>query len=294
MKISRRSFMQSSLAGGAGLWLASHLPARGAVTFQLSACDWSLGVTCDPAGLDLALELGLNGLEISASDGAADQLKIADPAFREAYKEAMARTGLVVSSVAMGLLNEHPLATDPRGPAWLEQTIDGTADLGAKVILLAFFGKGDLLESKGWFSKSTDLKEAELDAVVERVKAVVPRAEKAGVILGLENTLSAKQNLAILDRIQSDVVQVYYDVGNSTYSGYDIAQEIRELGDRICQIHFKDGGFALGEGKVDMDAVAKAMEAISYEGWVTLETAIQKGDRDGSFRKNAAFARAMF
>lgn len=295
MKLSRRHFMHRSLAGAAGLWLASRLPAQAAVQIRLSACDWSMGVTCDPAGMDLAKDLGLEGLEISAADGAADQLKIADPAYLEAYKEAMERTGLVVSSVAMGLLNDHPFATEERAPAWLEQTIDGTAALQAKVILLAFFGKGDLIQSKGWFGRGGgDLKAKEVDIVVGRLKEAVSRAEKAGVILGLENTLSAEQNLAILDRVQSDAVRVYYDVGNSTYSGYDVPQEIRELDDRICQIHFKDGGFALGEGKVDMSAVAEAMEAINYDGWVTLETAIQQRDRDGSFRKNAAFTRNLF
>ena len=294
MKISRRHFIHGSLAGTAGLWLASRQADRAAVKIRLSACDWSLGVTCDPAGMDLALELGLDGLEISAADRAADELKIADPAYLQSYKDAMERTGLVVSSVAMGLLNENPFATDERAPAWLEQTIDGTAALEAKVILLAFFGAGDLIQSKGWFSKGGDLKEKEVDIVVERLKDGVSRAEKAGVILGLENTLSAEQNLSILDRIQSDAVRVYYDVGNSAYSGYDVPREIRDLGDRICQIHFKDGGFALGEGKVDMSAVAEAMEAINYDGWVTLETAVQKRDRDGSFRKNAAFTRDLF
>jgi len=294
MKLSRRSFLHTGLCGAGALWLASSRLSQAAVQFKMSACDWSLGVSCDPSGLDLALSLGLDGLEISAADGAADQLKIADPSYRQQYKEAMERTGLSVSSVAMGLLNDYPFATDDRAGAWLEQTIDGTADLGAKVILLAFFSKGDLLQSKGWLSKGGDLKAREVDAVVERVKAVVPRAEKAGVILGLENTLSAAQNLAILDRIQSDAVKVYYDVGNSTYSGYDIAREIRELDDRICQIHFKDGGFVLGEGKVDMKAVADAMTAIDYQGWIVLETAVQKKDRDASFRQNAAFVRGMF
>jgi len=39
-------------------------------------------------------------------------------------------------------LNSNPLATDPRGPAWLEQSIDAAKDLGAKVILVAFSAGG--------------------------------------------------------------------------------------------------------------------------------------------------------
>ena len=76
MKLSRRSFLHTGLCGAGALWLASSRLSQAAVQFKMSACDWSLGVSCDPSGLDLALSLGLDGLEISAADGAADQLKI--------------------------------------------------------------------------------------------------------------------------------------------------------------------------------------------------------------------------
>ena len=66
------------------------------------------------------------------------------------------------------------------------------------------------------------------------------RAEKAGVILGLENYMSAEANLSIIDKVGSPAVQVYYDVGNSTDKGYDILKEIRLLGKRICEFHAKD------------------------------------------------------
>jgi sugar phosphate isomerase/epimerase len=198
----------------------------------------------------------------------------------------MKETGLVVSSVAMGLLNQAPMAVDPRGPAWLDQTIDATHDLGAKVILMAFFGDGDLRNGDG-------LKAGAVDTVVERLKEAAPKAEKAGVVLGLENTLSAEQNLAILDRVKSSAVKVYYDCGNSTNNGYDVPKEIRLLDDRLCQIHFKDGGNFLGQGKVDMTPVAKAIEDIDYAGWVVLETAIKDDDRDGSFQTNARFVREL-
>ena len=57
--------------------------------------------------------------------------------------------GVAVSSVAMGLLNGFPMVSDPRAMAWVEQTIDGTKDLGANVMLMAFFGKGTCATSRG-------------------------------------------------------------------------------------------------------------------------------------------------
>ena len=294
MDMTRRDFMRFGAAGAAGLVLAAQWKAYAGLDIKLSACDWSLRARGELEGLDVAKAVGLDGIEISSAKEPQDTMDVADPAIRQAYMDKSKETGIVISSVAMGLLNNAPLATDPRGPAWLEQTIEGTKALGAKVVLLAFFGKGDLLEKKSLLSNDGSLKEKELDVVVERLKEAAPKAEAAGVILGLENTLSGAQNLAILDRVQSDAVRIYYDIGNSTYNGYDVPAEIRELGDRICQIHFKDGGFFLGEGKVDMDPVAKAMSDIEYSGWVVLETAVREKDRDMSFTRNAQYVKKLF
>lgn len=295
MATTRREFMKAGALGAAGLLWTSKLRAESGLNIKIGACDWSFRESCNPEGFDQAKALGMDGLEISSTDEAREVLKIADPEFQVAYKNAMTRTGLAVSSIALGLMNSYPLASDDRGPAWLEQTITAAAALQAKVILVAFFSDGDLLQKKGLLGiGGMELKEKELDVVVERLKVAAPKAAEAGVILGLENTLSAAQNLAILDRVQSDAVRMYYDVGNSTNGGYNVPAEIRDLKDRICQIHFKDGGNFLGEGDVDMDAVGKAMTDINYNGWVILETAVRDNDRDGSFLKNIEFVKTMF
>jgi sugar phosphate isomerase/epimerase len=286
MNITRREFLVGAAGGVAGtaFLLPRFAAAQGAVKIRLSACDWSLQAG-GPDGLEIAKRVGLDGLEISPGE-IAEKLQIADPAYRQKYKEAVQKTGVVVSSMALGMLNNFPLASDPRGPGWLEQSIDATKDLGGKVILLAFFGKGDLRDGD-------KLKKAELDTVIERIKDAAPKAKEAGVILGIENMLSAEQNLAILDRIQSDAVRIYYDIGNSTGNGYDVPAEIRLLGGRICQIHFKDGKHYLGQGDVKMDPVAEAINAINYKGWVVLETSIPSKDRDADFKKNADFVRKL-
>jgi L-ribulose-5-phosphate 3-epimerase len=286
MKLSRRSF----LAGAGGALAATPLLRRSCALaadsgLRLGACDWSLRVS-GPEALAVAKEIGLDGVEVSAGS-AADVLHLAKPEVQAAYQTAVQETGMLVPSVAMGLLNEHPFATDPRGPAWLEQTLGAAEALEAQVILLAFFGKGDLREG-------TTLKAGDIDVVVERIRAAAPLAEKAGVILGLENTLSARDNLAILERIQSEAVLVYYDICNSTNNGYDVPDEIRMLGDRICQIHLKENGVLLGEGKVDMLGVQQAVEAIGYKGWLVLETPIIDDDMKGSFIRNAEYTRVLF
>ena len=228
MDITRRRFLARTACGVAGAVAAPswvHAAEAEAPRLRLSACDWSLKAR-GPEGLEIAQRVGLDGLEISAGS-ATDTLDVAKPEVRRAYKEYAAKTGVIVSSVAMGFLNGAPLAEDPRGPAWLEQTIDAAKDLSARVILLAFFGKGDLRHKD-------ELKTDCINVVVERIKEAAPRAEKAGVVLGLENTLSGKDNLAILERIGSDAVQVYYDTGNSSYNGYDVPAKITPDGLFFC------------------------------------------------------------
>ena len=119
------------------------------------------------------------------------------------------------------------------------------------------------------------------------------RVKEAGVILGLENTLSAVQNLDICDRVKSDAVQVYYDIRNSTSNGYDVPAEIRLLDDRMCQIHFKDGSDYLGEGIVEMAPVAEALNDIAYAGWIVLETSTPSKDRNADFKRNAEYVRNL-
>jgi L-ribulose-5-phosphate 3-epimerase len=112
------------------------------------------------------------------------------------------------------------------------------------------------------------------------LRELAPVAEQSGIILGIENTLSAEENIHILQRVGSPAVKVWYDVGNSTNMGhFDVPHEIRLLGkDRICQIHIKDKVY-LGKGAVDVKGCLQAMADIGYTGFCILETAVPTGDR---------------
>ena len=280
--ITRRTFLKGAtvgLASGGAMaqLLAEAAPASPSARIRIGSCV---------IGLEQAKQAGLDGVEIGVGN-AADQLRVADPAVRQQYKEQMASTGRVISSFMMGVLNSNPLASDPRAPAWLEQSIGAAKDLGAGVILVAFFGKGNLLDGG-------QLKPADVEVVVQRLKAAAPRAKEAGVILAIENTLSAKQNADILERIGHASVRVYYDVGNSTRNGYDVPAEIRFLKDRIACIHFKDGRNYLGEGPIQFEPITAAINAIGYQGWIVMETANPSKDATADANRNATFIRRLF
>jgi len=191
--------------------------------------------------------------------------------------------GLPVSSLALGTLNEIPLKNDPRAEQWLSDSVDVLKAMGLTVVLVPFFGKGDLRNDK----QGTD-------EVVAALKRVAPKAEKAGVILGLESWLSAEQHVDIIDRVGSPAVQVYYDVGNSQKAGYDIFKEIRWLGKRICEFHAKDNDDLYGKGTMNFPEVRKAMEEIGYRGWMQIEGTTKPLGPVESTRYDVNYLRSVF
>jgi sugar phosphate isomerase/epimerase len=273
-------------AGAAGLaWLAPFAPllaGEGGRRFRIGACDWSLGKMGDPAVFAVARQIGLDGVQVSLGT-AANDMRLRQAAVQKQYRDAAREAGLEIASLAISELNEVPYKADPRTVAWVEDSIEVCRALGLRVVLLAFFSKGDLRDDP-----------AGVDEVVKRLKAVAPRAEKAGVSLGIESWLSADDHLKILDRVGSAAVKVYYDVCNSNDRGYDIYREIRKLGDRICEFHAKENGALLGQGKVDFRKVRAALDDIGYRGWIQIEGAVPAGKGMlESYEANCRFLREV-
>ncbi len=134
-----------------------------------------------------------------------------------------------------------------------------------------------------------------MDYVGDFLKEIAPEAEKAGVVLGIEDTISAEDNVRILERAKSRAVQVYYDVGNSTKGGFDVVKEIRWLGkDRICEFHLKDNPHYLGEGKIDFPAIVNAITDIRFSGWAHLETDSPSQNVEADMGRNLKYIRDLF
>lgn len=290
-KLSRREMLARSAQAALLLGLgqtgiarpATQLSEASGPGFKIGACDWSLGKLGNPQAFDIAKEIGLDGVQVSLGT-AADDMRLRQEAVQREYREAARRTGIQVASLAIGELNNVPYKSDPRTIPWVADSADACKAMGVKVVLLAFFGNGDLRDDKDG-----------TDEVVRRLKAAAPRAEKAGAILGIESWLSAEQHLEIIERVGSSAVRVYYDVCNSHDRGYDIYKEIRMLGKRICEFHAKENGSLLGKGNVDFRKVRDAMEDIGYRGWIQIEGAVPSGaDLVESYKANCRFLRGIF
>lgn len=252
--------------------------------FKIGACDWSLGRRQQLSALQLAKEIGLDGVQVSF-DKADDRYDLRKPAVRREYLETCKTLNLEIASLAMGILNRRPYASDPESEQWVADCIEVMPKMNQHIVLLAFFSKGDI---KG--------KPDAQEAVIQRLKKVTPQAEKAGVVLGIESTLNADEHIRILDAIGSPAVKVYYDVANMTRAGYDIYKEIRQLGrERICQIHAKEIGSLLGQGKVDFPKVKKALDDIGWCDWLVIEGATVRGKSlEQCYKLNQKYLRSIF
>ena len=129
-----------------------------------------------------------------------------------------------------------------------------------------------------------------MDHVGNALRDLAPEATKAGVILGLEDTISAEDNVRIMERSRFRNVLVYYDVGNSTKAGFDPVKEIRWLGkDRICQFHLKDNPHYLGEGSIQFAPIMQAIHDIDFTGYANLETDAPSKELEADMRKNLTY-----
>lgn len=285
MRITRRKFIHH---GAAGLGIAATLShqllfaaAAKNVKFKIGVTDWNLRQEGKLESIALAKKIGFEGVQISLGTGT-DKLPLSDPATQQAFLAESKRAGLPLASVCLNILHRNILKSDPLGQRWVADSIPIARSLGIKVILLPFFGKGALKT------------QAEMDRVGDILREIAPQAEKAKVILGLEDTISARDNVRIMERAKSPAVLTYYDVGNSTKEGFDIIEEIRFLGrDRICEVHLKDNPHFLGKGTINFPAVLDALVDIGFSHWAQLETECPTDSVENDMAINLGYIRDL-
>lgn len=281
MLLSRRQL----LAGAAAASLASarQTQARSLDGLKIGVTDWNLRLTGKLEALRLAASLGFEGVEVSLGrepDG--DRLAMDNHDLQQQHLAEARKQGIALAGTCLNILHRNYLKNDKLAQKWVADGIAVTKALNAKVMLLPFFGKGALETRR------------EIDYVGDILRELAPEAEKAGVILSPENTISAEDNVRLMDRSRSPAVLTYYDVGNSTLAGFYIIKEIRWLGAaRIAQFHLKDNPNYMGEGKIDFAAVMDAIADLDFKGFANLETNSPSKSVADDMRRNLAYTRTV-
>lgn len=281
--VNRRHFLDASLRacalGPAAASLSAQLLRK--EKLRIGVTDWNLNLGADPQAVPLAARLSFQGVQVSFGRKLTDgKLPVDNPEVIARYLQLSKENGIPIDGTCVDRLHDNGLKSDKQAPKWVADSIRLTRELHTKVLLLPFFGPWALTT------------QAEMDYTADALRELAPEAEKAGVILGLEDTISAEDNVRIMERARSKSVLVYYDVGNSSKAGFDVVKEIRWLGkSRICQFHFKDNPDYLGEGSIPFERVMHTIHDMGYSGYANLETDSHPGMLEADLRRNLMFIR---
>ena len=246
-------------------------------------------------------EAGADGVEIHYAS-AATALALNDPLHADRLAAAAAESGLAVTSLCLHCLAATPsLIGRPEvvqsGQQVVLRALGCAAQAAVPAVTIPFFGK------------NTIEVEEELNRAADALLELVDQAEEVGVRLVVETSLAFHQQQFLLDRLgNTGFVQVSCNPAVALARKLDMPTGIRQLGAgaiaqvRIKDVRLVDGGppdfdVPLGEGDVDFRAVAQALRAVAYDGWVIAEppvTVHTARDSLANARQAVAFAKALF
>src|SRR6478609_6527322 len=289
MEMSRRDFVRT-----AGI-AATVLPAVSRTQAQTSAAtlpvrigmtDWNLGKRGDVTKVALAREIGLDGIQVSLTFPTDGSPHLREPATQAAFRQAALDNGIQICSLAIGSPGRSrlPLHTNPAAAILLVEAVEVARNLGTTNILLPILGDSHINMAN----------QQEVDTFVAMMKEVARYAEKAGVVVAIEDWISAEDNLRLLNAIGSDAVGVYYDARNIKSRVHDPYGEPARLGRRINQVHIKNGPKLMRDADIlDWPRLAQEYHDIGYRGWFVLETDAPSNLIDDT-RANIEYVRKTF
>ncbi len=300
--LNRREFVGAAAAAGLTLAAAGHAKAA---TFKHpfhKAVFWSARKN-DPK-LDEIKAAGFEGVECLDWNVTPEEAKAA--------RKRAEKAGLVIHSVLRGWLdfNSKNPSEVANSLSSAEVTIRAAQGYGASAVLIVPCKLGSNIPTpnawefdiemdpktghisrvvKGDNTKFKDYIEAQnwaTDTSRENLRKLIPVAEAAGVIVGVENVWNnfwVRPELFkhLIESCDSQWIQAYFDIGNQVKYVIPPEDWIRALGKLVVKTHVKDyklnadnhGGSwpRLREGSVNWPAVRKALDDIGYEGWGTIE-----------------------
>jgi hexulose-6-phosphate isomerase len=216
-----------------------------------------------------AARLGLHSIEWIFEAPRFDENPLWTEAGREEIRELVAQSGVRVQSVCADYFMVHRLAGE--SSLSLSQNRDVLADLivaahavGADRILIP------LLETS-----AVDTPELQREVVIS-LRSVVDVAERYGVTLGLEMEIPGVDYAKVVQSVGSPRVRAYYDTGNSTAQGADVAQDIVPLLPLLHAVHIKDrvrggGSKPLGTGDTNFQGFFPALLRAGFRGDFVLQ-----------------------
>jgi sugar phosphate isomerase/epimerase len=161
----------------------------------------------------------------------------------------------------------------------LERHLDCCAELGIRYVVIHPGGR-DLATPE-------DFRRA-LERNVDGFTRLADRAEKLGLMIGLENTLDSRDThrvfgsvpdelLDLIAKVGSPALGITFDTSHANVRGLDLGAAIRQLGPLICCTHISDNDGSgdqhrtPGSGTIHWPSVMAAFREIGYQGTLNFE-----------------------
>ncbi len=246
-------------------------------------------------------DAGFDGVETNA---------ILPPDEAARSREAAAQVGVSIHSVLRGWASFNSAKPEEVAASW-QQSADAlraAKAYGADAVLLVPCRIGGMAMPQPWeFKVKFDPATGHLTQVVDgdnapyqdylaahdhawdtslaQLKKLAAVADETGVVIAVENVwnnlfVDPYHFAAFIDAVGHPLVQVYFDLGNQVKYG-PTPDWVRILGRRIAKCHVKDfklkedghgGSFVnIRDGSNDWPAIRRALDAIGYGGWMTIE-----------------------
>jgi sugar phosphate isomerase/epimerase len=292
--MTRRRFLASAAAAAISTALlpSCRTPTPRGPRYRIAVCDWMILKRQKPGAFPLAKEIGADGVEVdmgSLGERETFDNQLAKPEVRRQFLDTAAGLNLEICSIAMSGFYAQSFAERPTVPRMLDDCLDTMKGMNVKIAFLPLGVQNDLV-------RHPELR----PAIVERLKAIAPKAEQAGVIIGLETSLDAAGEVQLLKEIGSPAVRIYFNFANALQNGRDLCAELRTLGkDRICQIHCtnQDGFWLQDDPKIDLPRVKQTLDEMGWRGWLVIERSRKASDPrnvKGNFSANTSYLKSIF
>lgn len=237
--------------------------------------------------LQLAKDAGFDAVELNFDLESDLSIKATDEDIRGIRRMAE-KTGIAISGVCSFLFWPYPMtANDPdkrkKSLELANRMIEAAALLGTENLLVV---PGAV--NVPWIENFDPVPNDVCDRRArEAIRSLIPKAEKAGVYLNIENIFtsgflfSPQEMNTFVDSFGSDHVQIHFDTGN--IMEYQFPEHwVPLLGKRIRNIHFKEWDKrthefnlhtfrTLLDGTTNWPAVIEELNKLDYRGYLTFE-----------------------
>ena len=259
-------------------WVLSPVLAQQANTlshrYKVAACDWMMLKRQKLGEFKLSHEIGADGVEMDMGGlGKRDTFdnKLHQVYFQELFKKMAAEYQIEVPSIAMSGFYGQSFLKHRNYRVLIDDCIKTMQVMGAKIAYLPLGGCGN-----DW--KTDDEQRRRL---VSRLHVAGEMAHSEGLVIGIRTGLSAKEDIKLLEQINSEGIQIYFSVQEALDNKRDLYKELKTLGrKRICQIHITEtDGVTLPHSKnIDMHRVKEQLDKMGWSGWLVVERSRDAGD----------------